>query len=332
MTGTSILVMSLVLSGEGAPEEVRPFVDWFPADTETLVVGESFSVPTAASRPQTSLNAGLFLRGLQHVVDLEPIEGVRVRVALQGARDFEVIGKWGLMRDDSCSIVVFEESLGDHWQPVERSLRSKATSVRRLRGVDVYRVPLPIASEGERRRERTALHVARARDDILLIASKPEFLAEVIGRARDHDEQRERPFADELPEWAYIDREARFWGLRQIPASLPRTFFRGLTLAESEKGLEVVYIDTRNRAERIVRWVWELRRKNPEDVVRVKTDGDTVRVVVSKKVLDEGSADRMLYGLFLYRALGDDGTMCQGEENIPEKFRPRDGVQPDDRE
>jgi hypothetical protein len=72
---------------------------------------------------------------------LKPLRDRKIQCVVSGARNFEGVSKFGSLRSENCSIIVFDRDLGDASAEWIASLRKGARSVRRLAGREVFVFP-----------------------------------------------------------------------------------------------------------------------------------------------------------------------------------------------
>lgn len=137
----------------GLPPEVERILPWLPEDTETLVVAQSFNVPSWNKRESEERNSKprlqdgetyiqlLALEGLFELNDgkyLETLAGTKVVLALRGGRNFDVVSSFGSLRNEGCSVVVFEKTLYDVASDWCDSIRAESKEIRKIAGRDVF--------------------------------------------------------------------------------------------------------------------------------------------------------------------------------------------------
>jgi hypothetical protein len=259
----TIFRFNLVQSAERPPLplEVQRSLAWLPLDTETLVVAQSFKIPSLKERDAAAPNArsaardsefSMHLYALEGLFDLdkgkylEALAGKRIVLALRGARNFDVVSSFGSLRNEGYSIIAFENKLDDPWL---RKLRADAKEVRRIAGRDVFVFPSTAVMEPwEREKPWQGTFFVLLTPDTLLCATSDEYLKDVLKRVDGGPA--DRALADGLPEWASIDPKSPGWLLRHLPERKGRTI-NGLTLTFTKDQFRVAYFPAENAAKSV---------------------------------------------------------------------------------
>ena len=133
------------------------------------------------------------------------LAGKPIALALEGARHFRSPAGLGEMPFEGCAIV-FSEGLRSEITSFAKEARSSGAKVEQIEDqeISVFQEKL----EGD----TWTTFVAFPSENVVLVATNRNYLAEVLARLRSHNSQRALP--DDLPEWKYVDTNARFWGLR----------------------------------------------------------------------------------------------------------------------
>ena len=171
----------------------------------------------------------------------QPVRGRKIECIVSGARNFEGVSKFGSLRCESCTIIVFENDLGDAAREWTQSLRQGAKAVRTLVGREVFVFPsTTVMDRFWKQTKWQGTYFVLLRPNTVLCASSDRYLESVLRRVDEAPETRALP--DNLPEWKQVDFEAPAWMLRHIPKVGERTHTVGLTAAFMRNGFRVVYI------------------------------------------------------------------------------------------
>lgn len=241
-----------------AASEMRRLLPWFPEDTETLLAAQSYVLPRSSVDafsdkwnvliPQLVL--GEFHQYLGELVDR------KILLAFKGERRSQFVGSMGDFYAEGCTVVIFERDLGDAGVEWTTNLRTTANEIRKIAGREVYCFT---PDSKARAYKHPLLYFLRLSPDTILCATHDEYLRQLLNRI--DKTPRGRAFPDNLPQWATIDRSARVWMIRKIPASQQKPI-EGLTFTWSHNQTRVVYLPRGSSAERVfdrVRRLWEFR-------------------------------------------------------------------------
>lgn len=203
---------------------------WLPPDTESVVTARGpFLIPNESKKTgdendqewftrkatQTEIRARFEELPLELFYDLDLTKTLKdstVAYAMQGSRHFrEPRGDSEVMEFEGCSIIVFEKDLGTVISTIEQAFARRGAHHDMIDGVRV--LVIREKSEGS---VWTHL-VAFPRANVLLVANNRQYLQEVLARMAQKKNPRALP--DQLPEWRFLDANARFWGLRHYDST-----------------------------------------------------------------------------------------------------------------
>ncbi len=171
----------------------------------------------------------------------KPLRGRKIECVVHGARNFESVSKFGSLRSEGCTIVVFEADLGDAAREWTESLRQGAESVRTLVGREVFVYPSATVTDHWARKTRwQGAYYVLLKPNTLLCASSDRYLETVLRRVDEAPVGRALP--DNLPEWSHVDLDAPAWMLRHVPNAGEKARTVGLTAAFTSRGFRVVYL------------------------------------------------------------------------------------------
>jgi hypothetical protein len=200
---------------------------WLPADTESVVAARgpfSFPVPKNdedEDKEQESENKKVsqsetFQEFEQQPLELfyssfvdlvTPFRGSTVAFAIQGSRHFRhPLPGYEVMEFEGCSIVVFENDLGNLKDNLMQALARQVTSKQVVAETEVL---VFHQKDGDAEWDE---FLAVPRPNVLLVANNLPYLQEVLERMAQRKNLRALPA--QLPEWRFLNPDARFWGLR----------------------------------------------------------------------------------------------------------------------
>lgn len=210
----------------GASEDLARVISWLPADTETITVargpfvlatstlGQNEGKDRAISDKELAGNfeeLPLALLQFKNGLLAKHLEGKAINLALEGARHFRPPAGLGEMPFEGCAIAVFADNLRNEIGSFTKETRSSTLKIERIEDQDV-----PVFQE-KLEQDTWTTFVAFANEQVILVASDRNYLAEVLARLRGKIGQRALP--SDLPEWRYVNTNARFWGVRHYDKS-----------------------------------------------------------------------------------------------------------------
>ena len=201
----------------------KDLIWWLPADTESVVAARG-PFPIAAESDETSekdeqkwftkeaTQAEIRARFEELPLELfyeqdlaAALRGYTVAYAMQGSRHFRDPSYGAeVMEYEGCSIVIFEKDLGGLEGVIGRMPDWKSASKETIGRTRV----LVMQSENA----EWTYFLALPRPNVLLVANNRQYMQEVLERLAHKKAPRALP--DQLPEWRFLDANARFWGLR----------------------------------------------------------------------------------------------------------------------
>jgi hypothetical protein len=234
---------------KGLPPRVARVLRWLPLDTETLFVARSVSLPDFNPDGRQEVNwqdIGVSLAaGDLALVDggkhSKALRGRKIECIVSGARNFEGVSKFGSLRSEGCTIIVFETDLGDAAREWTERLRKQAKAVRTLVGREVFVFPsTTVMDRWTKQTEWQGTYFVLLTPNTVLCASGDRYLESVLRRANEVPELRALP--ENLPEWKQVDLEAPAWMLRHIPKPGEKARIVGATGTFMKDGFRIVYI------------------------------------------------------------------------------------------
>ncbi len=259
---------------KGLSPRVARLLRWLPEDTETLIVARSVTLaePPRKLRDANWLHLGVGLAiGDLALVDqgkaAERLRGRKIECVVNGARHFQAFGTPGDLCSENCTIIVFEEGLGDAGREWTEALRKRASAVHTRVGREVFVFP-------RRRAPCQDIDLVLLAPDTVLCATGHRYLEAVLRRADAIPASRALP--DDLSEWKQVDFEAPVWMLRHIPEDAGKTRAVGVTAAFTRDGFRVSYIPrigfNFNREDIRRQWL-------PDDLFQTPAARDKLKVV-----------------------------------------------------
>jgi hypothetical protein len=134
------------------------------------------------------------------------LEGKKVLFALEGSRHFRPPAGLGEMPFEGCALAVFKDDLGDRRDAFMKDAAQVAVRVEEIEGLTVA------VFEEPSEQDILTTFVTFPQEGVVLIATNKRFLQEMLARMRGVEG--ERALSDNLPEWKYVNKKAKFWGLR----------------------------------------------------------------------------------------------------------------------
>lgn len=266
--------------GRARPVDPQELMWWLPSHTESVVAARGpFLIPTGSNDTSDENDPKWFTRKttqaeirdafealpLEVFYDLDltkMLKGSAVAYALQGSRHFrEPQAGSEVMEFAGCSIIVFDKDLGTQINTIEQTVARDGARSETIGGTRVL-----VIEEKSEESVWTDL-LAFPRSNVLLVANNRNYLQEVLARMAQKKAPRALP--DQLPEWRFVDANARFWGLRHYdrtqakldptsPFGKDRTFNPG-----DPKAIGVLF---------------ELDPKNEQSLVMTSLTGDEIQV------------------------------------------------------
>jgi hypothetical protein len=196
---------------------IQDILTWLPADTETLIVTngpfwmsdfifyEMFNREISTEELEKEFR--LWTLGQFRVLG-KTLDRERVVIAAEGSRHFRGPGRLGLMPYEGCQIAVFayDQSL--------RVNRFMKESVHKALRVETIEGQKTLVFQEKREEDIWTLFVANPRSNIVVVATNRQYLQQVLSRMGGKVGKMALP--ESLPEWKYVNRQARFWGLRHF--------------------------------------------------------------------------------------------------------------------
>jgi hypothetical protein len=201
--------------------DVQRVLAWLPADTETLLVANgpfwmsNFQIGgDYQNREVTSeevekhfeaLTLNLLLRsGLLE----KHFERKKVLLALECSRHFRPPAGLGESPFEGGALAIFKDDLGDSRDSFMEEAAHVAVRMEEIEGRKVAVFEEPVEQD-----IRT-IFVTFPQNSVVLAATNKQFLGEMLARMQSAEGQRALP--DTLPEWKYVNKRAKFWGLRHF--------------------------------------------------------------------------------------------------------------------
>lgn len=231
------------------PADVERLVKWLPEDTETLVVARSMTLgpPRWEQMAGWSVYANFLLANDIDVAgaSFAPLRGRDVSLAVQGARNFDVVTKFGGLRGEHCTVFILSTPLEAGGRDLTEHLRRHAASVRSMGGRDVFTFPSAILRQHEfKPLPWEGSYFVVLDPKTVLHATSGRYLAEVLARVTKPAPG--RALADSLPEWKHVDLTAPAWVLRYFPPGGRDFGSAGMTASLRDKRLRIEYLPRAN--------------------------------------------------------------------------------------
>lgn len=211
------------------PTDVETFLDWLPADTETLMVGHALPESRTSRRdwPRWSSFAEAAL-SLPNYITSElmderlrtELSGMKVVVTVHGARGFRLPAS-GLGRTSFAGAeilrVTSDETEITASQVFER-LAGLASRMTDRMGIEIAEFDrAALFEEGPNAREKSSVYVSLPQSDVLVFATDLNYLEEVLdhrGRCMER-----KAFPRHLRYWPNVDVQFPVWAVRDFQVS-----------------------------------------------------------------------------------------------------------------
>lgn len=196
---------------------------WVPPDTETaLVANGPFWMSNFAVADDGSVNRPInredWAKGFEGMtlalfnsdggILEKHLESEKVLFAMEASRHFRSPKGLGEAPYEGCALAIFQNDLRDRRDAFMKDAASVGGLVEEMEGSKV-------AVFKEQREEDTwTTFVTFPQSGVVLVATDEGFLRQVLLRMRDANARTGRALPDTLPEWKYIQRDTKFWGLR----------------------------------------------------------------------------------------------------------------------
>ena len=293
---------------------VRRALSLLPENTETVVAGHSFAIPEELP-PSEPLNTILPRTALGELNDPElaklvrPLIGHKIALALRGGRNHEwVTASLPAFRTEGCTIVIFENDLGNAGVEWEKTARQRAAETRIIGSHEVFVYP-PLGVMHKARATKwpgkMGIYLLLLDANTILCATSDKFMEEVLHR--NDKPQPRRALPDSLPEWKHVDASAKWWCVRHLPQSRdPELPFVGeqvieaITWGMEEKRFRAVFIPVAGADQSALRWVhrvWDKELFPVQPSIERREDGT---IVVSANPDDLGETGLFLFALTMY--------------------------------
>jgi hypothetical protein len=198
---------------------LQDVLSWLPADTETILGanGPLFLSGLGARSGDTDqglssdplqaikyLPLGLFGLGNGHLGEL--LGRKKVMLAVEGSRHFTAPSGFGEMLYEGCEIAVFAEEPAIRGDSFIKDAAGAAVGLERVGELTVA------VFEEKLEEDAWTTFVVFPRPNVVIIATNMDYLRGVVTRMNGARVTRALP--ESLPEWKYVNRQARVWGLR----------------------------------------------------------------------------------------------------------------------
>jgi hypothetical protein len=263
-------------SVKSARSEIQPYVDWLPANSQTLVVSQRlFQIP--AERPEdaaldtVSLDAVYLRMHVMHMFEGEAREvlaGKRIRLWIEAASRFyfpefpdeveDAVETVGVSTHyDGCHVLVldeaaapdtpelFEKLLLQHPEPTSQIPAAKRHVIDGYNAI-AYSVSPPdlnhsrTTPEQKKRIDATLsirYWIASPVENVLVVATSREVLEETLRKVSNPDQ---KAFPASLEGWMHITGDMPTWGMRHLPEKPDPFDHTPLTsLRDEEEGYDV---------------------------------------------------------------------------------------------
>jgi hypothetical protein len=264
--------------GSRYPVALDEVLRWFPETTETVIATNGpFRVPPfnpdagppgfAGHFEMMSLGPLLSLRnGAYH----RQLAGQTVLFSMEASMRFRSPKALGSMPYDGCHVTFFQQDFADLKGPLTKSLQAGADLTHDIGGHKV------MLFEEKLEGDTWKICVSLLEENAILYATDESLMRRTLSRIDSRAERQALP--ESLPEWKYVDKEARVWAIRhydkgnatndpssplsgqKAPYSVPDAQAIGLVVTLDPSRLEslrVKYLSSNPDALALARPYWE---------------------------------------------------------------------------
>lgn len=212
----------LISIPDSISDERRRLFAWLPDDTETFVAAKNLTPTREEAASASWLSRQLWI--LEPVPDelIELTLNRRLRWAVIGGRNYDVVSSFGTLRFEGASILVFEQPIENLTQEIQNRIQADQLTKRNIAGHDVF--VLPVSRVGRESYVEDlpweGQFVVPIDNQTIVAASSEPYLRQVLARMKEA-KQTEAAAPDEAPEyWKFIDPNADLLMIRVVPQSV----------------------------------------------------------------------------------------------------------------
>jgi len=214
----------MAVKSDVAPQSIEAVISWLPADTETIVAsrgpfGLNTDIPPKTNESAISdkeltadfeyLSLGQFL--FKDRLLAKRLEKKTVNFAVEGSRHFRPPAGLGETLYEGCSVILFTDDLRDEISSFAKDAPRSALKVEEMENHQVF------VFQEKLEEDTWTTFVAFPDDHMVLLATDRHYLTEVLTRINGKIGARALPH--DLPEWKYVNTQARVWGVRHYDNS-----------------------------------------------------------------------------------------------------------------
>jgi hypothetical protein len=179
---------------------------WLPADTETIIVTNTFTInPPKNQEDADELAASDYHKAMELLRNKDLI-GRKVLLAVEGSRCFRVPRASGVLPYQGCEISIVEESAAPALTSAVQSIVKTAKKTTEIAGKSVA------VFEEKAGKHIWTFFLVQPKPQILLYATHRGYLQQVLEQMEKAPETRAMP--PELPEWKIVDTASPVWAIR----------------------------------------------------------------------------------------------------------------------
>jgi len=201
--------------------DLKRVLSWLPPDTETLQVANGpFWMSNFVIGGQEDKNHEITTEELEKEFEgltlslfnsgkglLEKhLDGKKALFALEGSRHFRPPAGLGELPFEGCAVAVFQDDLGDRRDAFMKDAAGVAVRIEEIEGQKV------VEFEEQMEQDKWTFFITFPEKGVVVVSTNKGFLQEVLARKRGTPGQ--VAFPDSLREWTYVNKTAKFWGLR----------------------------------------------------------------------------------------------------------------------
>jgi hypothetical protein len=130
----------------------------------------------------------------------------KVLFALEGSRHFRLPAGLGELPFEGCAVAIFQDDLEDRRDAFMKDAAALAVRIEDIEGQRVAEF------EEQMEQDRWTIFITFPENGVVFVSTNKNFLQKMLIRMRGTPEQVALP--DSLREWTYVNKTAKFWGLR----------------------------------------------------------------------------------------------------------------------
>lgn len=211
-----------------ARSQIVPFINWLPAESETLAVtrvGCKVSQARQADHEHFDFAHEMIrstLRDVMGQTETDILARHSVRTWIEAGCCFKIpdVPIFERLNGSVCSIIVFEEPVSDDIRMImQQKLSTKQATRLDIDEHEIFTF-IPLHNRGKQLDPLPQFWLAVPRRDVLILVNDEGYLRSILHRITNTN-QADMAFPPTLEEWKHINKFATTWGMRRF-VSTPR--------------------------------------------------------------------------------------------------------------